>query len=216
MITQFGYVTLWSTIWPLGPLMAFLNNWLELRSDAFKITTHSRRPMPLRVDTIGPWLDSMAFISWLSALTNTALVTLFKPEISGGLSGRFATALNLPSRLTTGFSFTSPFDTYRTLLAPALLYALAASYGFLLIRGVVRHILDRAVWRGSEEEKMLKRGRNEVTRAYLTKVKEEGEMSLSDVQIAQLAQGGQDVKREEGFWSFDEGVQELEREIKQA
>ena len=49
----------------LGPclnrssVMALLNNWLELRSDAFKITTHNRRPLPSRVDTIGPWVDSL-------------------------------------------------------------------------------------------------------------------------------------------------------------
>lgn len=39
--------------------MALLNNWLEVRSDAFKIATHGRRPLPVRVDTIGPWLESM-------------------------------------------------------------------------------------------------------------------------------------------------------------
>ena len=59
MVTQFGYVALWSTIWPLASVMALLNNWLELRSDAFKISHHVRRPIPVRTDTIGPWLDSM-------------------------------------------------------------------------------------------------------------------------------------------------------------
>ena len=39
--------------------MSLLNNWLELRSDALKITTHCRRPVPSRTDTIGPWLDSL-------------------------------------------------------------------------------------------------------------------------------------------------------------
>lgn len=59
MVTQFGYVALYSTIWPLAPLMALVNNWLELRSDAFKVTTHTRRPVPVRSDTIGPWLENM-------------------------------------------------------------------------------------------------------------------------------------------------------------
>lgn len=40
-------------------VMAFLNNWLEMRSDAFKIMTHSRRPLPKRVESIGAWLDCM-------------------------------------------------------------------------------------------------------------------------------------------------------------
>lgn len=42
--------------------MALLNNWLELRSDAFKISNHVRRPIPTRTDTIGPWLDSLVCI----------------------------------------------------------------------------------------------------------------------------------------------------------
>lgn len=29
MAVQFGYVTLWSVIWPLAPLMAFLNNFVS-------------------------------------------------------------------------------------------------------------------------------------------------------------------------------------------
>ncbi|KIJ37486.1 hypothetical protein M422DRAFT_33795 [Sphaerobolus stellatus SS14] len=213
MVTQFGYVTLWSTIWPLGPLMALLNNWLELRSDAFKITVHSRRPIPVRVETIGPWLDSMAFISWLSAVTNTALVSLFRPEVSSTSSARFGTALNIPSSPTTLSAFASPFDTYRNLLAPSLLLALAASYGFLLLRGAIRHIMDKAVWKGSEEERMLKRAREEVVKAYLAKVKDEDVMD--DVKIAQMAQGAQDGNAgEDGFWSFDEGKAELEQDIK--
>ncbi|KIJ58577.1 hypothetical protein HYDPIDRAFT_34038 [Hydnomerulius pinastri MD-312] len=37
MVTQFGYVALWSTIWPLAPVMALFNNYIEAWSDAFKI-----------------------------------------------------------------------------------------------------------------------------------------------------------------------------------
>ena len=42
--------------------MSLINNWLELRSDAFKIAVHTRRPIPARTDTIGPWLDALAFL----------------------------------------------------------------------------------------------------------------------------------------------------------
>ncbi|KIJ58796.1 hypothetical protein HYDPIDRAFT_33809 [Hydnomerulius pinastri MD-312] len=41
MVTQFGYVALWSTIWPLAPVMALLNNYIEARSDAFKTGVHT-------------------------------------------------------------------------------------------------------------------------------------------------------------------------------
>ncbi|KAF8883336.1 calcium-activated chloride channel-domain-containing protein [Gymnopilus junonius] len=81
MVVQFGYVALWSAMWPLAGTMAFLNNLLELRSDAFKITINNRRPIPCRTDTIGPWLDTLTFLTWLGALTNSALVYLFSPQL---------------------------------------------------------------------------------------------------------------------------------------
>ena len=59
--------------------MSLLNNWLEMRSDAFKIAVHTRRPIPARTDTIGPWLDTLAFLTWVAALSNSALVYLFRP-----------------------------------------------------------------------------------------------------------------------------------------
>jgi hypothetical protein len=62
--------------------MALINNIFELRSDAFKITVHHRRPVPVRTDTIGPWLDALTFLTWLSALTNSALVYLFSPSLT--------------------------------------------------------------------------------------------------------------------------------------
>lgn len=49
----------------LNLAMALINNWLELRSDAFKIAEQSRRPIPARTDTIGPWLDTLVSITCL-------------------------------------------------------------------------------------------------------------------------------------------------------
>lgn len=80
MVTQFGYVVLWSVIWPLAPVWAFVNNFVELRSDAFKLCATSRRPVPVRTDTIGPWLDALGFLIWLGTLTNSSLIYLFRPH----------------------------------------------------------------------------------------------------------------------------------------
>ena len=63
MVTQFGYITVWSVVWPLAPLFALINNWLELRTDAAKISTHVRRPIAERVESIGPWLQTMVSVS---------------------------------------------------------------------------------------------------------------------------------------------------------
>jgi anoctamin-10 len=48
-----------------------------VRSDAAKICTSRRRPIPHRADSIGPWLDNLSFIAWLGTLTNCTLIYLF-------------------------------------------------------------------------------------------------------------------------------------------
>ncbi|KAI1461553.1 DUF590-domain-containing protein [Annulohypoxylon moriforme] len=83
MIVQFGYLSLFSVIWPLTPLCFFVNNWVELRSDAMKIAVTTQRPIPWRADSIGPWLNSLGFISWFGSLVSSAIVYLFSDEAEG-------------------------------------------------------------------------------------------------------------------------------------
>lgn len=64
MASQFGLVVLFSVAWPLSPLFAMAQNWMELRSDAVKIAEHHRRIIPRRVETIGPWLEVMVSFEW--------------------------------------------------------------------------------------------------------------------------------------------------------
>jgi anoctamin-10 len=39
-----------------------------------------QRPTPWRADTIGPWLDSLSFLTWLGSITTSALVYLFSND----------------------------------------------------------------------------------------------------------------------------------------
>lgn len=179
MVTQFGYVGLYSTIWPLAPLMALINNWLELRSDAFKVTAHKRRPVPVRSDTIGPWLENMvcnlmhgcrnadwkslqSFISWLAALTNTALVYLFRPHTHTGWISKL---LFQTTNQTTDKS--APSQTIENSIAPALLLVLFASHGYWILHVIVRHLLGRALWNGSPEAKEVERKEKGIKESYL-------------------------------------------------
>ncbi|KAF8851480.1 plasma membrane stress response protein-like protein [Acephala macrosclerotiorum] len=77
MIVQFGYLSLFSVVWPLTAVSFFINNWIELRGDAVKIALETQRPVPWRADSIGPWLDALGFLAWLGSLTSAALVYLF-------------------------------------------------------------------------------------------------------------------------------------------
>lgn len=55
MFIQFGYVVLFSSAFPLAALCAFLNNVIEIRSDAFKLCHTFQRPFGQRVQNIGTW-----------------------------------------------------------------------------------------------------------------------------------------------------------------
>ena len=77
MVVQFGYLTLFSVVWPLTPLSFIINNWIELRADAVKICVEMQRPNPIRAESIGPWLDSLSFLTWLGSITSAALVYMF-------------------------------------------------------------------------------------------------------------------------------------------
>lgn len=80
MVLQFGYLALFSVVWPLVPVSFLVNNWIELRADAIKICVEMQRPTPWRADTIGPWLDSLGFLSWLGSITAAALVYLYSND----------------------------------------------------------------------------------------------------------------------------------------
>ena len=80
MVVQYGYLALFSVVWPLTPVSFIVNNWIELRSDAVKICVEMQRPTPLRADTIGPWLDSLGFLTWLGSISTAALVYLFSND----------------------------------------------------------------------------------------------------------------------------------------
>jgi len=83
MVIQFGYLSLFSVVWPLTACSFLVNNWVETRSDAMKIATNSKRPIPWRADSIGPWLNSLGFLSWLGSVTSAALVYLFNKNKNG-------------------------------------------------------------------------------------------------------------------------------------
>jgi hypothetical protein len=62
------------------PVCFFINNWVELRGDIFKLTKECKRPTPQRADSIGPWLDSLGFLAWLGSLTSAAIVYMFSND----------------------------------------------------------------------------------------------------------------------------------------
>jgi anoctamin-10/anoctamin-7 len=73
MAIQFGFVTLFVTSFPLAPVLALLNNYIEVRVDAYKLLNECRRPEPKGAQDIGSWGVIMGLMSTASVLTNAAL-----------------------------------------------------------------------------------------------------------------------------------------------
>ncbi|XP_075923859.1 anoctamin-5-like, partial [Petromyzon marinus] len=74
MVIQFGFVTLFVASFPLAPLLALLNNIIEVRVDAWKLVTKMRRPVVSRARGIGAWADILSFIATLSVITNSCIL----------------------------------------------------------------------------------------------------------------------------------------------
>lgn len=48
-----------------------------------KIAMSCKRPIPWRSDSIGPWVTSLGFLSWLGSLTSAAVVFIFSSDPYG-------------------------------------------------------------------------------------------------------------------------------------
>lgn len=61
LVLQFGFTTIFVAAFPLAPLLALLNNIIEIRLDAYKFVTQWRRPLASRAKDIGK-LDLGVFL----------------------------------------------------------------------------------------------------------------------------------------------------------
>ncbi|XP_031438334.1 anoctamin-6-like [Clupea harengus] len=74
MVIQFGFVTLFVASFPLAPLLALVNNLLEIRVDAWKLTTQFRRIVPEKAQDIGAWQPILQGVAILAVATNAAII----------------------------------------------------------------------------------------------------------------------------------------------
>ncbi|KAG6024649.1 hypothetical protein E4U41_001730 [Claviceps citrina] len=86
IVLQFGYLALFSPVWPLISMAFLVNNWIELRSDFARICIEHQRPAPTRSDGIGPWVTALETLTLLGSITTAAIVHLFGSSSLGGAS----------------------------------------------------------------------------------------------------------------------------------
>ena len=197
--------------------MALINNFLELRSDAFKITHHNRRPIPMRADSIGPWLESLSFLTWLATLSNSALVYLFRDAHAHIGQGDSSATRNIGSSSFIPHDDDDPpcAPTTRDMVCIALVIALCASHGFIVVRAVIRYLLEKTVWEGSKEAEEAERNVRAVNEQYLKSV--EGDVDWEECFGGDREgddDGGMKPREENIFWGYEEGLDEIWRYVK--
>ena len=192
MVVQYGYLALFSVVWPLTPVSFLVNNWIELRSDAVKICVEMQRPTPFRADSIGPWLDSLGFLTWLGSISAAALVYLFSNDGLG------------------------PDGSPATIKGWALLLTIfAAEHIYLVVRLAVRVAISKIDSPGMQKERAE---RMMVRKRYLQESLGDDALDLppSDVEKISRASLEEDARQgslgtstpQDRFWARQKGWQE--------
>ncbi|XP_067837810.1 anoctamin-10 isoform X2 [Heptranchias perlo] len=82
LFQQFGYVSLFSCVYPLAAILAVLNNVAEVYSDALKMCRVFKRPFSEPAADMGVWMLAFEIMGVISVMTNCALIGL-SPQVKG-------------------------------------------------------------------------------------------------------------------------------------
>ncbi|XP_041852286.1 anoctamin-10 isoform X2 [Melanotaenia boesemani] len=90
LLVQFGYLSLFSCVFPLTAVLLLLNNLTEIRTDAYKICRLFRKPFSPPVANMGVWQTAFEILSFVSVVSNCWLL-LLSPRLQklcreGGMS----------------------------------------------------------------------------------------------------------------------------------
>jgi magnesium-transporting ATPase (P-type) len=76
---QFGFIVLFSTAFPLAPLLATIHNIIQWRIDAYNLLYRYKRPFARQAANIGVWEDWVLTLAYLGIAMN-ALILSFTSE----------------------------------------------------------------------------------------------------------------------------------------
>ncbi|NXC49997.1 ANO9 protein, partial [Penelope pileata] len=76
MVIQYSFTTIFVAAFPLAPLLAFINNLIEIRLDAIKMMRLSRRMVPRKANDIGIWLQVLEAIGILAVIGNGLVIAI--------------------------------------------------------------------------------------------------------------------------------------------
>ena len=74
MANQYGFTTMFVAAFPLTTLLALVNNYVEMRVNAWRLCQTYRRPKPRSAEDIGTWFVVFEVISVVAVFTNAGIV----------------------------------------------------------------------------------------------------------------------------------------------
>jgi len=86
-VIQFAFVTCFSVMLPIAPLISLLNHVWSMRLDAYKLCKGRRRPIVQRAGGIGVWEHVLHIVTVIGVITNCAL-TAFTNEMFQSIRGK--------------------------------------------------------------------------------------------------------------------------------
>lgn len=75
MVLQYGLVTMFVAAFPMTPLLAIIENVIEIRVDAYKMCNLVRRPDPMGAEDIGMWGNLLSAMGTLAIFSNAAMIS---------------------------------------------------------------------------------------------------------------------------------------------
>ncbi|KFO74432.1 Anoctamin-9, partial [Cuculus canorus] len=76
IVIQYSFTTIFVAAFPLAPLLAFINNLIEIRLDARKMMQLYRRAVPMKANDIGIWLQVLEAIGILAVIGNGLVMAI--------------------------------------------------------------------------------------------------------------------------------------------
>jgi len=81
MVIQYGYLTLFASSVPIAPLLAWVNNIVEMRTDTFKWLTSYNKPFYKGADDIGGWYTILQVMGVAAVITNSLILVYAFPTL---------------------------------------------------------------------------------------------------------------------------------------
>ena len=80
-VVQFAYVTCFSVVLPITPLICLMNQLISMRLDAYKLCKTRRRPLAQTTGGIGVWEHVLHIVSVIAILTNCWLMGFTNAQV---------------------------------------------------------------------------------------------------------------------------------------